>query len=337
MSPARVLTAGEALVDWVCTERGVNLALAGTFSKNPGGAPMNLAVALARLGVPVAFAGRVGADAFGTWLRALLSAEGVDTALMKTAHDRQTRMAYVVTNAAGDRELAAFSDVACADAALEAEDLPAGVLDRVRAFYFGSLILLGEPSASAVMAAARRVHAGPGLSVFDPNVRQVLWPDRARLHAMLEAGLAVADVVKLGVEEVGFVAAGDTPVAAARALLERYALAAVVLTDGPLGAGVVTRRGDTWVPSFPVKAVEPTGAGDAFLAGLLAGLMAIDAGGHLPTQVAELPMADWEPILRRANAVGALATTRLGAITALPTRAELEAFLDAAERTNRPT
>ncbi|MFN3432427.1 MAG: PfkB family carbohydrate kinase, partial [Candidatus Sericytochromatia bacterium] len=123
MSPARVLTAGEALVDWVCTDRGLSLALAGAFTKAPGGAPLNVAVALARLGVPTAFAGRVGADPFGDWLRALLDAEGVDTALMKTAYDRQTRMAYVVTNGQGDRELAAFSDVACADAELTVGDL----------------------------------------------------------------------------------------------------------------------------------------------------------------------------------------------------------------------
>jgi sugar/nucleoside kinase (ribokinase family) len=329
MRRARVLSAGEALVDWVCTDRGVNLALAGTFTKAPGGAPFNLAVALARLGVPTAFAGRVGADPFGTWLRALLDTEGVDTALMTTAHDRQTRMAYVVTNREGDRELAAFSDVACADAALTAEDLPEGALDAARVFYFGSLILQGEPSAGAVIAAARRVHAGGGLSVFDPNIRPVLWPEEEPLRAALDAALGVTDLVKLSVEELAMVAGPGTPEAGAATLLDRYGLAAVVVTDGAEGAGVYTRRGSRWVESCVVEAVEPTGAGDGFLAGLIASLLAHDDGTDLAARITTLPDTAWDAALRRACAVGALATTRAGAITALPTADELEAFLAA--------
>jgi sugar/nucleoside kinase (ribokinase family) len=329
MPALRVLAVGEALVDWVCTERGASLAEARVFTKAPGGAPMNVAVGLARLGVPAAFAGCVGADPFGEWLRELMAAEGVDTALVATLTARQTRMAYVVTNGAGDRELAAFSDVACADEALSASHLPDAALASARAFYFGSLILQREPSSSAVLDAAQRVQQGPGLVVFDPNIRPVLWPDAVALSQVLDEALGVCDVVKLGLEELAFLVGDGPPEAGAQRLLEAHGnLAAVVLTDGAQGAGVYTASAALWVPSYPVQAVDATGAGDGFVAGLLAGVLGA-LGDRPKASLAAWPAAVWEPVLKRACAVGAIATTRAGAISALPTEAELDAFLQA--------
>lgn len=330
MTSLRVLAVGEALVDWVCTERGAGLADARAFTKAPGGAPMNVAVGLARLGVPTAFAGCVGADPFGAWLRALMAAEGVDTALVTTLAARQTRMAYVVTKVDGDRELAAFSEVACADEGLSASHLPDDALAAARAFYFGSLILRHEPASSAVLDAAQRVQAGPGLVVFDPNIRPVLWPDAAALSQVLDEALGVCDVVKLGLEELAFLAGEGTPEAGARRLLEAHEnLVAVVLTDGARGAGVYTAAAGLWVPSYPVQAVDATGAGDGFVAGLLAGVLGT-LGDRPKATLSAWPAAAWEPVLKRACAVGAIATTRAGAISALPTEAELVAFLAAA-------
>ncbi|MFP5502181.1 MAG: PfkB family carbohydrate kinase, partial [Candidatus Sericytochromatia bacterium] len=104
-----ILTAGEALVDWVSTESGADLEAARHWVKAPGGAPLNVAVGLARLGAKAGFAGCLADDAFGAWLRAVMAAEGVDTRLAAVAAGAQTRMAYVVTTAGGDRHLAAFS------------------------------------------------------------------------------------------------------------------------------------------------------------------------------------------------------------------------------------
>jgi sugar/nucleoside kinase (ribokinase family) len=329
MAAPRVLAVGEALVDWVCTERGAGLADARAFTKAPGGAPMNVAVGLARLGVPAAFAGCVGADPFGDWLRTLMEAEGIDTTLVATLAGRQTRMAYVVTNSAGDRELAAFSEVACADEALSASHLPGSALTAAQAFYFGSLILRHEPASSAVLDAAQRVQAGPGLVVFDPNIRPVLWPDAVALSQLLDEALGGCDVVKLGLEELAFLVGEGTPEWGARRLLaSQENLVAVVLTDGARGAGVYTAAAELWVPSYPVQAVDATGAGDGFVAGLLAGVLG--ALGESPkATLRQWPAALWQPVLARACAVGAIATTRAGAISALPTADELDAFLQA--------
>lgn len=323
MPGLRVLTAGEALVDWICTERGAGLAAAGTFAKAAGGAPLNVAVGIARLGGRAAFAGRLGDDPFGVWLAGLMAAEGVDAARAAMAPGRPTRMAYVVTRADGERELAHFS-AGAADEALAPADLPPDGLADVDAFVFGSLPLAAPTARAAILGAAAAVKARGGLVLFDPNTRPVLWPDPAALRAAVAAGLAVATVAKLGDDELGWAGADDAdpaaadPAAAAEAVRARHGLDAVVVTRGAAGslvaraAGVVARRGR------PVEVVDATGAGDGFVAGLLT---ALDAGWR------DLDDAGWGAALARANAVGALACTKAGAIAALPRKADLEAFL----------
>lgn len=323
----KLLTAGEALVDWVSTERGVALPDA-QFIKAPGGAPLNVAIALARLGNDVGFAGRFGADAFGIWLLGVLAAHGVDTRLCVPTPGCQTRMAYVVTNVEGDRELAWFSDVAVADAELRPEDLSDEVLEGLDVLYIGSSLSLRAPnSRDALLSAAARVSEGPGLVVFDPNVRPVLWPSRDQLDALLTAALEVSDLVKVGAEELPYLIDAPDVASAARTLIGDYDLTGLVVTHGAEGAEVYTRRASARAESFTVASVDALGAGDAFLAGLIDGLVREAAGASVKETAAGLTGKAWEGLLRRACAVGALATTRAGAIAGLPTKAELEAFL----------
>src|SRR5262245_26075882 len=119
---ADVLCLGEILVDWVCTTPGAELDRALSFTKAPGGAPANTAVGLARQGIPTGFIGRVSGDEFGRWLKGVLEEDGIDVTGTVVDNDAQTRMAYVVTTATGDRKLADFSKIACADARLEPGD-----------------------------------------------------------------------------------------------------------------------------------------------------------------------------------------------------------------------
>ncbi|MDB5096863.1 MAG: putative fructokinase [Cyanobacteria bacterium RYN_339] len=309
-----ILTAGEALIDWVSRERGATLAAARHFERAPGGAPLNVAVGLARLGVRAGFAGCLAEDPFGDALAALLAAEGVDASLVRRVMGCQTRMAYVTTRADGDRELAAFSRVACADAAIAPSDLPVATLDHLDAFYFGSLILQGAPARGAVLEAAARVRAAGGLVMFDPNVRLVLWPDRQKLLRVLEAALTVATVVKLGEDELallGTLGPGIT----------------VLTTHGAQGAEVRWAGGQVRVAAPAVDVVDTTGAGDGFVAGVLAELTALKrADERLAAVPDRLDAAGWTRVLTRASAVGGLVCTRTGAIAALPTRAELDAF-----------
>ncbi len=318
MAGLRVLTVGEALVDWICTERGLDLARAGTFSKAAGGAPLNVAVGVARLGGAAAFAGRLGDDPFGAWLRALLAAEGVDASLTSIAPGRPTRMAYVVTRADGERVLAHFSGGA-ADETLSARDLPEAALAPFDALVFGTLPLASPSARTAILGAARAMKARGGLVVFDPNARPVLWPDGAALREAVEAGLAVATVAKFGDDELAWYAGADDVAAVAERVRARHGLAALVATLGPAGAIVLPGDGRlVSLPGFAVDVVDATGAGDGFLAGLLS---ALGPGWRGRDE------AGWASALRRANAVGALVCTGAGAIAALPRTTELAAFL----------
>lgn len=322
-----VLAVGEALFDWVSTDRGAGLETAEHFVKAPGGAPLNVGVALARLGVRAGFAGCVGDDPFGEALVALARREALDTTLMRRAPGRQTRMAYVVTTRNGDRRLAAFSTHACADEALGPDELPASVLGTLKALYFGSLILKDPAARAHVLAAARAVRGAGGLVVFDPNVRPVLWPDAAALAEVIDGALETTGLLKLGDDELRLVAGEESPEAAARVLLERHpGLQAVAVTEGAAGASVTTRAGRWFAPGYPVAFADATGAGDGFTAGLLASVLAREPACPAPS-IAGWGARDWVACLERANATGALATTRAGAIAGLPDRDGLEAFL----------
>lgn len=319
----RILAAGEALIDWVSRERGLGLDEAAVFTRAPGGAPLNVAVGLARLGAAVGFAGCLADDPFGDGLLALLRAEGVDVSRVRRVAGRQTRMAYVVTDSGGDRQLAAFARAACADAELAARDL---AVDGLDALYFGSLPLMSPGPREALVAVAARVREAGGLVWFDPNVRPVLWPDADELDRTLKAVLDLAHVAKLSGEELLALTGTEDLRAGADRLLAAHPLTAVVVTWGERGAGVRVRDGAcVAMPAFPVAVADTLGAGDGFVAGMLATLL--EAGEPLPGLIARMDEDAWRGALRRASGVGALVTTKVGAIAALPTRDALEAFL----------
>lgn len=339
MAGVKVLTVGEALVDWVSKEPVAGLAQARTFTRAPGGAPLNVAVGLARLGVSVGFAGCLADDAFGDELAALLAAEGVVDRWTRRVAGRQTRMAYVTTGEDGDRHLAAFSRVACADTELGEQDLPVSLLSQLEAFYFGSLALAGTPARPAILEAAARVRASGGLVVFDPNVRPVLWSEAAKLARVLRAAMELAQVVKLGADELMALTGTPDLVPGADRLMAVHPVEAVLVTDGSRGAGVRLRGGLTVeLPAFGLPVVDPTGAGDGFVAGVLAGLVeACAPGERLAGLLQRLDEGGWRQVLRNANAVGGLATTGWGAIAALPRRAELDAFMRVAAGQGHPS
>ena len=318
MAGLRVLTVGEALVDWICTERGATLATATAFTKAAGGQPLNVAVGVARLGGRAAFAGRLGDDPFGAWLGELLAMEGVDRTLATVAPGRPTRMAYVTTRLDGERELAHFSFHA-ADEALGWDDLPATALAAQDVLVFGTMPLAFRPARGAILGTAIRMAATGGFALFDPNARPVLWPSEAALREAVEAGLTNARIAKLGDDELAwFTGEADGAIAAER-VRARFELDALVVTLGAGGATAWLPGGrSVHVPAFRVEVADPTGAGDGFVAGLLT---ALGPGWR------DLDDAGWVVALRRANAVGAFAATRPGAIAALPTQAQLEAVL----------
>lgn len=257
-----IVVLGEALVDLIPTA-------AGDLGVHPGGGPFNTARWLGRLGADVAFMGAIAADPLGQRLRDELSAAGVALDLVAPT-PLPTTLALAQLDADG---AAAYSFY------IEGTSIPelrAGAVDALRALdldalYVGSIGLMLEPSASAALRAVAIARERGAFVMVDPNVRPALIADRdaylARLHRVLRA----ADVLKLSVEDLGWLAPGVEPGEAAHGILLEHGLRAVVLTAGAEGASVLTPDGHrASVAPVPVEVVDTIGAGDAFSAGFLA-------------------------------------------------------------------
>lgn len=324
---ADVLCLGEILVDWVCTTIGAELDSAETFTKAPGGAPANVAVGLARQGVPTGFIGRVSRDAFGEWLRDLLRQENIDTTSTIMDPNANTRMAYVVTTKSGDRKLAEFSRVACADAQLHEKDLQEAQFKAASILHFGSISLISDPCKTATTKAKELAKKHGLLVSYDPNVRLGLWPSPEACRQAILDTLAWADIVKINLDELDFLT-GSRDEAAIEKLRRDHNIPLLIITLDAQGSKFVTAKGSKEIPGFKINFVEATGAGDGFVSGVLTGILPhVKSATNRREALERLTLDKLTEIFRRANAVGALACTRAGAIPALPRMAEIDAFL----------
>jgi fructokinase len=315
-----VVTCGELLIDFVAREAGA-LAEISTFERAAGGAPANVAVGLARLGHASGFLGQVGDDEFGHYLGATLASHGVDVSGLRFSRAARTALAFVSLAADGERDFLFYRHPS-ADTLWEAAADDLAVAARARIFHFGSITLIAEPSRSSTLAAARAAWEAGALISYDPNLRLPLWPSAEAARTGMLDGLRCAQIVKLSREELAFLVPDERDAAAAvRRLWAAHGgdgLRLVVVTNGRAGCAWFTADASGQVPGFTMRPVDTTGAGDGFVAGLLAGLLDAD----LSLEPASLAHA-----LRLANAVGALTTTRRGAIPALPDRAAVEQLL----------
>lgn len=318
----RLLTSmGEILIDFLPIEEGGQTI---GFHMHAGGAPFNVAVGLARLGQPTAFASKVATDFFGRYLQAHLTREGIDPRFLLPT-DAQSTLAFVAME--GGEPSYAFYGEGAADTLLTPDDLPAALFEETGILHCGSISLLRGTTPQAVLATVERLK-GHALISFDPNLRPGLVHDEAGYRALLDRMFALADVVKLSSMDLGWLAPGRSVGDMATDLLARGP-GLVAITQG--GTGVLVLRGeDRWmVPSFRVPVVDTVGAGDAFSSGLLAGLA--ERGVTSRAALDHLPEAELVAALRFATAVAAITCSRAGSNP--PRRAEVQTFL--AEHTER--
>jgi len=308
---ADAISMGELLIDFVPVTTGTDLLTATAFHKAAGGAPANVAVGLARLGVKSALMGKAGEDGFGRFLVKTLTDDGVDVSPLRRSRTTRTPLAFVSLAQDAEREFLFYGDISsgfCSD------DIDFNAIEQARLIHFGSIGLIPEPSRIATLMAVDAARAKQLHVSFDANLRLDLWPTADAASEAIRDGIERATIVKLSEEELEFLTGKTDPVEGVRQL-HHTGLKLVVVTHGKAGCTFVTDDTHGLVPGFTVKPVDTTGAGDAFVAGLLAGLLEGDA----PLTAERLTA-----MCRFANAAGALATTKRGAIPALPTRAEVE-------------
>lgn len=293
-----IVVAGEALIDLV--PQGSAAGGLPALAPRLGGGPYNTAVALGRLGSPVAFCSRVSSDAFGEALLDGLRAATVDVSYVQRGAE-PTTLAVASIGADGSAGYSFYVE-GTADRLFTAPDrLP----DDVRAVSFGTCSLVLEPGASAYEELMRGEAARGVFTALDPNVRAGLIPDADAYRARFKSWLPSVSLLKLSEDDASWL--GGTP---------REWLAsgpgAVVVTRGGEGLTVYTRDGGEWsVPGEPVDVVDTIGAGDTVNAALLHGLRARDALSV--ESLAGLGADGWGEVLRFAARAAAVTVSRAGA------------------------
>ncbi|HBK0459437.1 TPA: aminoimidazole riboside kinase [Escherichia coli] len=302
---AKVWVLGDAVVDLLPESDGRLLPC-------PGGASANVAVGIARLGGTSGFIGRVGDDPFGALMQRTLLTEGVDITFLKQDEWHRTSTVLVDLNDQGERSFT-FMVRPSADLFLETTDLP-----RWRHgewLHLCSIALSAEPSRTSAFTAMTAIRHAGGFVSFDPNIREDLWQDEHLLRLCLRQALQLADVVKLSEEEWRLISGKTQNDRDICALAKEYEIAMLLVTKGAEGVVVCYRGQVHHFAGMSVNCVDSTGAGDAFVAGLLTGL----SSTGLSTDEREM-----RRIIDLAQRCGALAVTAKGAMTALPCRQELE-------------
>ena len=312
---ADIVALGEVLAD-VLLRAEDKLYMEG----NAGGAPANCLSAAAKLGASCAVIAKVGDDAVGKWLRDVIAAQGIDVTHLQLSGKRPTTLAMVSLDATGDRSFR-FYRSGCADVDLRAEELPFELIADARIFHFGSVSMTQEPARSATVAAARYAKEHGVLVSFDPNLRPNLWESLEDAKRQIALGLQLADIVKISDDELEFMT-GTADIARGIKLLQGMTNAKLLcVTCGANGCLCYSGGIAAAHPGYRVSAVDTTGAGDAFDGAMLRLLL---QRGH----VGRFTAAELQQLAAFANAAGALAATKYGAIASMPSIDEIFALMD---------
>ncbi|KAJ4748199.1 pfkB-like carbohydrate kinase family protein [Rhynchospora pubera] len=309
-----IVSFGEMLIDFVPTASGVSLAEAPGFLKAPGGAPANVAIAVARLGGRAAFIGKLGDDEFGRMLAAILRQNGVTDAGVVFDSGARTALAFVTLRADGEREFMFYRNPS-ADMLLTEQELNLDIIKKASVFHYGSISLIAEPCRTAHLRAMEAAKEAGAILSYDPNLRLPLWPSAEVAREQILSIWDQADIIKVSDVELEFLT-GESSVEDEVAMkLWRDNLKLLLVTIGEKGCKYYTKDFKGTVDSFKVVQVDTTGAGDAFVGAMLSKLVQDLSALQDENKLRE--------VLSFANAGGAITTTKKGAIPSLPTEGEV--------------
>jgi fructokinase len=303
-----VAALGELLIDF--TYAGLSESGNILFERNAGGAPANVLAAVSRLGCTGAFIGKVGNDAFGRFLAQVLDENKIETRGLKYSDDVNTTLAFVHLDEKGDRSFSFYRKPG-ADITLEERDIEYGLIENAKIFHFGSLSMTDEPSKSATIKAVRFAKSKGKIISYDPNWRPLLWEDETSAKCTMLEGMEYADIVKLSDNELSFLTGTEDLEYGSKLLFDK-GIKLVVITLGARGCFYKHASGSGRLDTYDIKVVDTTGAGDAFLGGLLFHI------SRLQGRLESLNKSEIEAMLDFSNAVGALCASRRGGIPAMP-------------------
>ena len=305
----KVLCIGEALIDMICTDRGTNLSKGQKFLKKAGGAPANVAAAIAALGGGVDMAAKVGKDPFGVHIIELLKEMGVDTQWVLQDEKHFTTFAFVSLMEDGERD---FYFNRGADGQLSSKDLSGLNLNEYSIVHFGSATsFLPGPLQSAYIDLLEQSKKAGAIISFDPNYRHLLFPKNTQSFIdQCWPFIEQAHFFKLSDEEAILITGCDT-VHDAAASLRKKSKAVFAITMGK--EGTLLSMGDhlEMIGSIAITPVDATGAGDAFVGAVLFQLI-----NSNPSLLEQIDIDLWKKMISNANKAGARTCEFMGAMEA---------------------
>lgn len=305
----KVICIGELLMDMICTDPGVTLEMGQHFLKKPGGAPANVAAAIAALGGEIAIAACVGNDPFGRQLIDEMKLFGVDTRYVRIDKEKFTTLAFVSLMENGERD---FVFSRGADGALSVADAEEISLSEYDMLHFGSATaFLPGNLQSAYLDFFNKGIRKQKFTSFDPNYRDLLYRDHKEdFIRQVRYFIKHCQFFKMSEEEACLITGAHDPVSAGK-IFSNMTGAVFCITLGAKGTLLSVKSEIEIIPSIPVIPVDTTGAGDAFMGAVLYQLSRLNAQNLL-----QLYFEDWKKIVANANKAGARTCEFMGAMEA---------------------
>ncbi|MCI2942124.1 fructokinase [Staphylococcus cohnii] len=318
----RLLAIGEALIDFIPNQKDSKLKDVEGFTRQVGGAPCNVACTTTKLGGQAEMITQLGNDAFGDLIVETISNIGVHTNYIRRTDEANTALAFVSLTKEGERDFS-FYRKPSADMLYQPSNIDAITVTENDMLHFCSVDLVDSPMKQAHKALINKVKSASGTIIFDPNVRLPLWTSEEECKNAIREFLPLAHVLKISDEELTFVT-GNKVEKEAIAWLFQGSVEAVIYTKGKEGAEIHFKDGTVIDHSgYKVKAIDTTGAGDAFIGALINRLAVSDIVN--PIEALKL---QGEDILQFSNIVAAKVTTKYGAIESIPSLDEVNEVLE---------
>ena len=314
----KVIAIGEALIDFIPHEKGRALNNVENFLRVPGGAPLNVAAAVAKLGGKSQMLTKLGQDGFGDAILNEVKPLGVDVSRISRTKEANTALAFVSLREDGERDFSFYRNPS-ADMLLSAEEICSEDFNERDILHFCSVSLIDAPIKEAHRRAIEIAKEKGCLISFDPNVRLPLWkqPEDCR-KAILEF-LPLSNIVKISDEELEFITGIKDEKEALDSLLTGD-VKVIIYTKGTNGAEFITKERVIFSPSFKVSAQDTTGAGDSFIGSLL---YQVAEGEYSLEELVTLSEEKVQEILTFSNDTAALTVCKKGAIGALTLKEEV--------------
>ena len=314
----KVIAIGEALIDFIPHEKGRALNDVENFLRVPGGAPLNVAAAVAKLGGKSQMLTKLGQDGFGDAILNEVKPLGVDVSRISRTNEANTALAFVSLREDGERDFSFYRNPS-ADMLLSAEEICVEDFNEKDILHFCSVSLIDAPIKEAHRRAIEIAKEKGCLISFDPNVRLPLWKNPEDCRKAILEFLPLSNIVKISDEELEFIT-GIKDEKEALDFLLTGDVKVIIYTKGTNGAEFITKERVIFSPSFKVSAQDTTGAGDSFIGSLL---YQVAEGEYSLEQLVGLSEEKVQEIFTFSNATAALTVCKKGAIGALPLKEEV--------------